>query len=105
LTPDTGWLLSEGDYGHSGSCDKGHQGRGNSCDGGDHGRHGARYTGASPIAVTIAPDGNTLYVVNDGANSVAAIPLYGKNADQVVGLIPTAYAPKDIAFSQDGSWM
>jgi DNA-binding beta-propeller fold protein YncE len=69
----------------------------------DHGR--PRYTGASPIAVRIAPDGKTLYVVNDGANSVAVIPLTGENANQVVGLIPTAYAPKDITFSPNGEWM
>ncbi len=74
-------------------------------DKGDHERGGSRYTGASPIAVRIAPDGKTLYAVNDGANSVAVIPLTGKNAKQVAGLIPTAYAPKDISFSPDGKWM
>jgi DNA-binding beta-propeller fold protein YncE len=63
------------------------------------------YTGASPFAVTIAPDGKTLYAVNDGANSIAVIPLKGEHAGQVVGLIPTAYAPRDITFSPDGSWM
>ncbi len=74
-------------------------------DKGDHEHGGSRYTGASPIAVRIAPDGKTLYAVNDGANSVAVIPLTGKNANQVAGLIPTAYAPKDISFSADGKWM
>jgi hypothetical protein len=64
-----------------------------------------KYTGAAPIAVTISPDGSTLYAVNDGANSVAVIPLSGGNANKVSGLIPTAYAPKDITFSADGSWM
>jgi YVTN family beta-propeller protein len=66
---------------------------------------GPRYTGAAPFAVTISPDGKTLYAVNDGANSVAVIPLVGRHAHRVTGLIPTAYAPKDIAFSADGSWM
>lgn len=66
------------------------------------GRH--RYTGASPFAVTIAPDGRTLYAVNDGANSIAVIPLKGAHP-RVAGLIPTAYAPKDITFSPDGKWM
>lgn len=65
----------------------------------------ARFTGASPIAVTLSPDGNTLYAVNDGANSIAVIPLSGGQAGKVSGLIPTAYAPKDITFSKDGSWM
>ncbi len=64
-----------------------------------------RYTGAAPFAVTISPDQETLYAVNDGANSIAVIPLTGEHAYTVRGLIPTAYAPKDITFSADGSWM
>lgn len=68
-------------------------------------RNSPPYTGASPIAVTISPDGKTLYVVNDGANSVAVIPLVGDSAYQVAGLIPTGYAPKDITFSPDGKSM
>ena len=64
-----------------------------------------RYTGAAPIAVTLAPNGNVLYAVNDGANSVAVIALKGPRANQTIGLIPTAYAPKDISFSADGNWM
>jgi YVTN family beta-propeller protein len=73
----------------------------------DHdGHHGkAHYTGASPIAVTLDADGDTLFAVNDGANSVAVIPLRGGHANKVAGLIPTAYAPKDITLSADGSWM
>ncbi len=62
------------------------------------------YTGASPFAVTISPDGKTIYAVNDGANSVAVIRLTGGHP-HVAGLIPTAYAPKDITFSHDGKWM
>ena len=65
----------------------------------------SKVTGAAPIAVTLSPDGGTLYAVNDGANSVAVIPLTGANANVVAGLIPTAYAPKDITFSADGTWM
>src|SRR5262249_32255093 len=34
-----------------------------------------KYTGAATSAVTISPDGNTLYAVNSGANSIAVIPL------------------------------
>ena len=34
-----------------------------------------KYTGAAPIAVTLSPDEKTLYAVNDGANSIAVIPL------------------------------
>ncbi|HEX7137532.1 MAG TPA: bifunctional YncE family protein/alkaline phosphatase family protein, partial [Vicinamibacterales bacterium] len=64
-----------------------------------------KYTGAAPIAVTLSPDEKTLYAVNDGANSIAVVALAGEDAYQVKGLIPTAYAPKDVAFSKDGSWM
>ncbi|MGO8670102.1 MAG: beta-propeller fold lactonase family protein [Capsulimonadaceae bacterium] len=66
---------------------------------------GPHYTGAAPYAVELSADGKTLYAVNDGANSVAVIPLTGPSAEKTVGLIPTAYAPKDIAFSKDGKWM
>ncbi len=66
---------------------------------------GPRYTGAAPYAVTVSPDGKTLYVVNNGANDIAVVPLTGSGALTVQGLIPTAYAPKDVAFSQDGSQM
>jgi YVTN family beta-propeller protein len=66
---------------------------------------GPKYTGAATFAVTMSPDGGTLYAVNSGANSIAVIPLTGKHANSVSGLIPTAYEPHDIAFSADGSWM
>jgi YVTN family beta-propeller protein len=64
-----------------------------------------KYTGAATFAVTLSPDGETLYAVNSGANSVAVIPLRGRKANTVSGLIPTAYEPHDITFSADGSWM
>src|SRR5262249_20331131 len=64
-----------------------------------------RYTGAATSAVTLSPDGATLYAVNSGANSIAVIPLTGAKANRVSGLIPTAYEPHDISFSTDGSWM
>jgi YVTN family beta-propeller protein len=63
------------------------------------------YTGAATFSVTISPDGETLYAANAGANSIAVIPLTGKDAGTVTGLIPTAYEPHDITFSADGSWM
>src|SRR6185503_16142273 len=55
-----------------------------------------KYTGAATFAVTLSPDGHTLYAVNSGANSVAVIPLKGHKAHTVSGLIPTAYEPHDI---------
>jgi YVTN family beta-propeller protein len=73
---------------------------------GDHDRdQPPHYTGAATFAVTLSPDGDTLYAVNAGANSIAVIPLKGWAADKVIGLIPTAYEPHDITFSADGSWM
>ena len=79
-------------------------------DGHDHDGHGrsarsSRYTGAATFAVTLAPDGKTLYAVNAGANSLAVIPLRGERAYRVAGLIPTAYDPHDVTFSSDGGWM
>jgi hypothetical protein len=64
-----------------------------------------KYTGAATSAVTLSPDGSTLYAVNSGANSIAVIPLTGARARSVGALIPTAYEPHDITFSADGSWM
>ncbi len=66
---------------------------------------GPHYSGAATFAVTLSGDEQTLYAVNDGSNSIAVIPLAGPNAYKVTGLIPTAYAPKDITFSADGTWM
>jgi len=71
----------------------------------DDGDQRPRHTGAATFAVTLSPDGKTLYAVNAGANSVAVIPLRGEHAYRVAGLIPTAYEPHDVAFSADGSWM
>ena len=65
----------------------------------------ARSTGAATTAVTLSPDGETLYAVNSGANSIAVIPLTGRRANRVSGLIPTAYEPHDITFGADGLWM
>jgi YVTN family beta-propeller protein len=87
---------------------------GRSGEGRDHGDDGdddreqqrrPRYTGAATFAVTLSRDGNTLYAVNSGANSIAVIPLVGRRGNRVAGLIPTAYEPHDITLSADGSWM
>ncbi len=66
---------------------------------------GTGHTGAATFAVTVSRDGNTLYAVNAGSNSIAVIPLTGAAAYTVTGLIPTAYEPHDITFSADGSRM
>jgi YVTN family beta-propeller protein len=82
-----------------------HEGRGRDRD--DDRKDGIKLpdsaTGAAPTAVTIS--GDKLYAVNAGTNSVAVIPLTGRDALTVTGLIPTAYDPLDIAFSADGSQM
>jgi DNA-binding beta-propeller fold protein YncE len=65
----------------------------------------SRYTGTATSAVTLSPDGQTLYAVNSGANSIAVIPVGGGHAQGVVGLIPTAYEPHDVTFSADGSFI
>ncbi len=80
----------------------------------DHGDDSsARYTGAGTFAVTLAPDGQTLYAVNAGSNSIAVISINEKKSHggkramnfEVEGLIPTAYEPHDVTFSADGSWL
>src|SRR5215510_2703713 len=64
----------------------------------------AKYTGAATSAVTLSPDGETLYAVNSGANSIAVISLTGKKP-RTTGLIPTGYDPHDVTLSADGLWM
>jgi YVTN family beta-propeller protein len=64
-----------------------------------------KYTGAATSAVTLSPDGSTLYAVNSGSNSIAVIPVTGGRANTVVGLIPTAYEPHDVTLSADGAYM
>jgi YVTN family beta-propeller protein len=82
-----------------------------------HENKSARYTGAGTFAVTLSPDGKTLYAVNSGSNSIAVIRIKDSghgwrsrnepDADdyEVTGLIPTAYEPHDVTFSADGSWL
>ena len=66
---------------------------------------GGHLTGAATFAVTLSPDGDTLYAVNSGSNSIAVIPLRGPLAYRVGGLLPTAYEPHDVTLSADGSFM
>jgi len=82
-----------------------------------HENKSARYTGAGTFAVTLSPDGETLYAVNSGSNSIAVIRIKDNghghhrsnepDADdyEVTGLIPTPYEPHDVTFSADGSWL
>jgi DNA-binding beta-propeller fold protein YncE len=70
-----------------------------------NGQQRSNYTGAATFAVTLSPDGKSLYAVNGGANSIAVIPLNGEGDHKVKGLIPTAYEPHDVTFSADGTWI
>jgi hypothetical protein len=74
--------------------------------GDDHG-HGndGKYSGRDTVNVTVSRDGRTLYAVNNGDNSIAVISHDGNNDYHVEGFLPTAYAPKDITMSADGSRM
>jgi YVTN family beta-propeller protein len=74
-------------------------------DEGESRRKQPHYTGAATFAVTLSPDGKSLYAVNAAANSIAVIPLTGRDANKVTGLIPTAYEPHDVTLSADGTWM
>lgn len=75
-------------------------------DGNDQGSgNNRKYSGRDTVNVTVSKDGKTLYAVNNGDNSIAVISLTGENGYHVNGLIPTAYAPKDITLSADGSQM
>ncbi|MBN3849691.1 bifunctional YncE family protein/alkaline phosphatase family protein [Paraburkholderia sp. Ac-20342] len=90
------------DHGHDN--DHGH-GWGNDNDQGHGHGNSKKYSGRDTVNVTVSKDGKTLYAVNNGDNSIAVINLDGQNGYHVAGLIPTAYAPKDITLSADGSQM
>jgi YVTN family beta-propeller protein len=64
-----------------------------------------KYSGRDTVNVTVSKDGSTLYAVNNGDNSISVISLHGNEGFHVQGKIPTAYAPKDITLSADGSQM
>ncbi|MDQ7978196.1 bifunctional YncE family protein/alkaline phosphatase family protein [Paraburkholderia sp. SARCC-3016] len=72
--------------------------------GNDQGRgNNGKYSGRDTVNVTVSRDGRTLYAVNNGDNSIAVISHDGNNGYHVEGFMPTAYAPKDITASADGS--
>jgi len=66
---------------------------------------GTTYTGAAANNLALSPNGQTLYVTNGGANSVAVIPLTGPAPHTVSGLVPTAWYPHAVSLSNDGSMM
>lgn len=64
----------------------------------------ARYKGASPNALALSPDENTLYLTNRGSNSVAAIALDGP-APAVRALLPTGWAPSAVQVGPGGDYL
>ncbi len=63
----------------------------------------------APPVFEVAAEGGTQRLIGDliylNLGTRAVIPLTGTNANTVSGLIPTAYAPKDITLSADGTWI
>ena len=58
--------------------------------------------GASPNAVTVSPDGRTLYVANASQNAIAVVDLDVPGQDAVRGLIPTGWYPTAVALNASG---
>jgi YVTN family beta-propeller protein len=57
--------------------------------------------GSDPNALTLSPDGRTLYVAMAGSNAVAVVRLDAKGM-RVAGLIPAGWYPSALAASADG---
>jgi YVTN family beta-propeller protein len=58
--------------------------------------------GSSPNAVTVSPDGGTLYVANASQNAVAVVDLHHRPDDAVAGFIPTGWYPTAVALDHAG---
>src|SRR5205085_5469230 len=58
--------------------------------------------GSTPDAVTVAPDGQTLFVANADNNCVAVIDIAERDRSQVKGFIPTGWYPTAVAVTPDG---
>ena len=64
---------------------------------------GEALLGSSPNAVTVSPDGQTLYVANGTQNAVAVVDVDGRRGDDVRGLIPTGWYPTAVALDASGT--
>jgi YVTN family beta-propeller protein len=58
--------------------------------------------GSSPNAVTVSPNGRTLYVANAAQNAIAIVDVDGKADDAVRGLIPTGWYPTAVVVDPTG---
>jgi DNA-binding beta-propeller fold protein YncE len=62
------------------------------------------YAGSAPNSVALSPDESTLYVTLEGTNALSVIrgiPFH----PEVVGLIPTGFAPNAVNVSTDGTYL
>ncbi|MBO0699062.1 MAG: beta-propeller fold lactonase family protein, partial [Zavarzinella sp.] len=58
--------------------------------------------GSTPDALTLSPDGETLYVANADNNCVAVIDVEAPRKSAVKGFIPTGWYPTAVAVTPDG---
>jgi YVTN family beta-propeller protein len=58
--------------------------------------------GSSPNAVTVSPDGTTVYVANASENTIAVVDPDTNASDVVRGLIPTGWYPTAVAMDATG---
>jgi YVTN family beta-propeller protein len=69
---------------------------------GENGPGGTALLGSSPNAVTVSPDGRTLYVANAAENAIAIVDVDARGGDAVRGLIPTGWYPTAVAVDPTG---
>jgi YVTN family beta-propeller protein len=69
---------------------------------GGAGRGRESLLGGSPNAVSVSPDGRTLYVANGSQNAIAVVDVWGRSDDAVKGLIPTGWYPTAVAVDPAG---
>jgi YVTN family beta-propeller protein len=58
--------------------------------------------GSSPNAVTVSPNGRTLYVANAAQNAIAVVDVDARGDDARRGLIPTGWYPTAVAVDASG---
>ncbi len=61
----------------------------------------SHFGGATPNSLALSPDERTLYVTDGGTNALAIIPLTGKSALKVAGLVPTGWYPNSVSAAGD----
>ncbi len=62
------------------------------------------YKGAAPNSLALSTDEHSLYVTNNGTNSIAVIAM-DKNPQTVIGLIPTTWSPQHVIYGPNGGGM